>query len=96
VDWHLNVADVYDLVDAPKYMLKLRWTDHMTVSDMAATLPGAELFLMGYWWCWETKKALYQDYSAAFFDAYLKGDSGPLDSLTRFPHFLVRLLEYED
>jgi predicted dienelactone hydrolase len=90
VDWDQNVAQVYDRLSAPRYALKLKKVDHMTVSDVTYSVPGAALFLRGFW-NYKAKKEIYERYSEAFFNAYLKDDPEALRYIQNSHHKLVEL-----
>ena len=74
VPWE-PVFRLYEAAPAPKYAIRVRKSDHMTISDQTLSaswvvkpaLPG---FRFGY----DQKAQAYKDYSVAFFDLYLKGD----------------------
>ena len=69
------IRALYDHAPPPKYLIRLKNTDHLTVYDGGGPFrnPVVRLFLPGYRSCYEDKVQAYKDYSAAFFDVYLKG-----------------------
>jgi predicted dienelactone hydrolase len=81
VPW-MPIRSLYDNAPPPKYLVRIKGADHLTVSDLfreiipfSRLLPG---FLSGY----EKKAQAYKDYSVAFFNLFLKGDdkmAGVLD-----------------
>jgi predicted dienelactone hydrolase len=80
VNLQVNVINVYDLLAAPRFRLKVFNVDHMTVSDlMFYSLKTAPLS-RGYW-LYDWKKQFYQEYSQGFFNAYLRSDFFKLDQL---------------
>ncbi len=87
----INSTSVYNNVESDsKYMLELSGVDHMTVSDKMSEVPGAKALLPGYWF-YGVKKEIYEDWSVAFFDAYLKGDYSRLESEINSENCLVEL-----
>jgi predicted dienelactone hydrolase len=67
---------LYDHAPAPKYLVRLRKTDHMTISDMGVLLsnPIARLSFPGFRFHYRDKAQAYKDYSVGFFDVFLKGE----------------------
>ena len=78
----MPIRSLYDNAPPPKYLVRIKGADHLTVADIfykiipfSRLLPG---FLSGY----EKKAQAYKDYSVAFFNLFLKGDdkmAGVLD-----------------
>jgi predicted dienelactone hydrolase len=78
----MPIRSLYDNAPPPKYLVRIKGADHLTVADIfykiipfSKLLPG---FLSGY----EEKAQAYKDYSVAFFNLFLKGDdkmAGVLD-----------------
>jgi len=67
---------IYDNAPPPKYLIRLRKTDHMTAADATLNLSVARLVLPGFRSHFPDKAQAYKQYSAAFFDRYLKGAAG--------------------
>lgn len=67
---------IYENAPAPKYAVRLKKTDHMTISDMtlAANPTIVKLALTGFRSGYREKAQAYKDYSVAFFNLYLKGE----------------------
>ena len=59
---------------SPKYVIRLRETDHMTIADFLATRAMTRPLYPGYRFNFEEKAQAYKDYSVAFFDRHLKGE----------------------
>ena len=57
----------------PKYVIRLRKTDHMTIADFLRTRAVTRPVYPGYRFNFEEKAQAYKDYSVAFFDLPLKG-----------------------
>jgi len=74
---------IYQNAPPPKYAVRLKKTDHMTISDMtlAANPTIVKLALTGFRSGYKQKAQAYKDYSVAFFDLYLKGDSSRAKTL---------------
>jgi predicted dienelactone hydrolase len=91
VPWE-PIQAFYDNAPAPKYAVRLKKTDHMTVSDMTlAASPIVKPVLPGFRFGYKQKAQAYKDYSVAFFDLYLKGDdsraavlNGPTNKFVEF------------
>ena len=66
---------LYDHAPAPKYLIRLRKTDHMTITDMGALLsnPVVRVSFPGFRFHYRDKAQAYKDYSVGFFDVFLKG-----------------------
>ena len=73
VDFWTNLQLPYNLTVQPKYLLVFQNVGHMTISDLIYYRPGAPL--LKQFWCYGRKKALYQDWSLAFFRKYLENDN---------------------
>jgi len=74
------VQTIYDHAPRPKYLIRLRQTDHMTAADSTLNLSLARLFLPGFRTHFADKAQAYQEYSAAFFNLHLKGEA-PKDNV---------------
>ena len=85
------IQEIYDHAPAPKYALRLKKTDHMTIADMALNVPGARLVLPGFRSHFAEKAAAYKDYSVAFFNMYLKGDNSGEATLTKPENKFIEL-----
>ena len=59
---------------SPKYVIRLRETDHMTIADFLVTRAVTRPLYPGYRFNFEEKAQAYKDYSVAFFDLHLKGE----------------------
>ncbi len=68
------IQTIYDNAPAPKYLIVLKKTDHMTAADSTAAITLARLTLPGFRSHFDDKAEAYKEYSVAFFDVYLKGD----------------------
>jgi predicted dienelactone hydrolase len=75
---------IFQNAPPPKYVVRLKQTDHMTISDMtlAANPALVKLFLAGFRSGYPEKAQAYKDYSVAFFNKYLKGDESKSKVLT--------------
>ncbi len=83
VPWE-PIQAIYDNAPPPKYAIRLDKTDHMTISDM--TLAASflvKMFLPGFRSGYKKKAQAYKDYSAVFFETYLKGDDSRAGELER-------------
>jgi predicted dienelactone hydrolase len=79
------IQTLYDNAPSPKYAVRLKDTDHMTVADQTmAASPLVKLVLPGFRSHYQEKAQAYKDCSAAFFNLYLKGDHG-LDGVLKAP-----------
>ncbi len=67
---------LYDHAPAPKYLIRLKKTDHMTVSDlgMFRSNPLVRLSLPGFRFHYRDKAQAYKDYSVGFFDLFLRSE----------------------
>jgi len=81
----------YQNAPAPKYVIRLKKTDHMTITDTTLNVTGASLFLPGFRSHFAEKAQAYQDYSVAFFNQYLKGDTSGEAVLTKPENKFVEL-----
>ncbi len=95
VDWDQNVAKVYERLSPPKYAIKLYKVDHMTVSDVTRSVPVSTIVLPGFR-KYRTKKDIYERYSEAFFNAYLKGNEEALAYIQESHDKLVELQKEVD
>lgn len=73
VPWD-RIWTFYTNAPPPKYVIRLKQTDHMTISDSALNIIAARFVLPGFRSHFEAKAQAYKDYSVVFFDLYLKGD----------------------
>lgn len=79
------IQTLYDNAPPPKYAIRLKDTDHMTISDQTmAASPLVKLVLPGFRSHFEEKARAYKDYSVAFFNFYLKDDHG-MDGVLKAP-----------
>lgn len=74
VPWE-PIKQLYDNAPAPKYLIRLKDTDHMTIADFLRVRKITTPIYPGYRFNFEDKAQAYMDYSIAFFDLYLKGDN---------------------
>jgi predicted dienelactone hydrolase len=81
----------YDEMAVPKYLLHLKGVDHMTIADMAYRIVAARFVLPGFRTDYPVKKEIYEKFSVAFFDGYLKGDRKALDYIRQPNYELVEL-----
>ena len=83
VPWE-PVWTIFQNAPPPKYLIRLKHTDHMTISDMTLSINPAlvKLFLGGFRSGYKEKAQAYKDYSVAFFNKYLKGDNSKSKVLT--------------
>lgn len=74
----------YTNAPVPKYLIRVKKSDHMTISDKTLTMgPIIRPFLPGYRSHFKDKAEVYKDYSVAFFDLYLKGDDERAEILNK-------------
>jgi len=85
----------YEHAPAPKYVLRLKKTDHMTIADMTLNVSAAGWVLPGFRSHFAEKAQAYQDYSVAFFNKYLKGDNSGEAVLTKPENKFVELWHQE-
>lgn len=78
---------------SPKYVLRLRKTDHMTIADFLRTRAVTRPFYPGYRFDFEEKAQAYKDYSVAFFDLHLKGKETVRAKLEKPTNRFVELWE---
>jgi predicted dienelactone hydrolase len=72
----------YQNAPPPRYVIRLKKTDHMTVADQTLSATSlVRLFLPGFRFHFRDKAHAYKDYSVAFFDLYLKGDDSKAATL---------------
>jgi predicted dienelactone hydrolase len=70
------IADLYQHAPPPKFAIRLKHTDHMTIADFTLTMsPLVKWGLPGFRSHYREKAQAYKDYSVAFFNLYLKHDS---------------------
>ncbi len=78
--WEATVyrqKEVYDSAPSPKYMVIIKDTDHFVICDMLLGSPYTRRAPLPRFRAHFREKAqAYKDYSAAFFDLYLRGDDG--------------------
>jgi predicted dienelactone hydrolase len=75
---------LYDNAPPPKYLIRLKNTDHMTVADATlGRLSISRFILPGFRSHYKDKAQAYKDYSVAFFDLYVKGDDSKSDILDK-------------
>ncbi len=86
----------YQNAPAPKYVIKLNKTDHMTITDTSLAMSLVVKFVLpGFRTGFKKKAQAYKDYSVAFFDMYLKGDDHMAETLHSPSNKFVELW-YED
>jgi len=85
------IQKAYDELAGPKYVLELKAVDHMTVTDVAYEIGIARIVLPGFRSQYKMKKEIYENFSARFFDAYLRGDPAGLEYIQQARYPLVRL-----
>lgn len=68
---------IYQNTPPPKYLVRLKDTDHMTVADVTLHENIIKLFLPGFRSHFEDKTQVYKNLSVAFFDLYLKNPGPP-------------------
>jgi predicted dienelactone hydrolase len=85
------IQKAYDELSPPKYLLHLKGVDHMTITDVAYKMWYTRLFLPGFRSRFSMKKAIYQEFSANFFNAYLKGDQAGVEYINQKHYPLVEL-----
>jgi len=85
------IQKAYDELSPPKYLLHLKGVDHMTITDVAYRMWYARLFLPGFRSRFHMKKAVYENFSANFFNAYLKGDQAGMEYISQKHYPLVEL-----
>jgi predicted dienelactone hydrolase len=80
-----SAMTIYDNAPPPKYAVRLKKTDHMTISDLTLAMNPAllKLVLAGFRSGYPEKAQAYKDYSVAFFNLYLKGDSSKAETLRK-------------
>lgn len=71
------IWNIYQNAPAPKYLVRLQGTDHMTVADFARGVSVAKYVLPGFRSHYADKAQAYQDYSVGFFNLYLQPGPGP-------------------
>ena len=69
-----DLLDTYNHLPAPRYLLLVRGADHRLVEDLFAARPWYRPFYRSAWFHYQEKQEIYMNYSANFFNAYLKGD----------------------
>jgi len=87
------VKTFYDNAPGPKYLIVLKNTDHMTIADMTLNVPLAKAALPGFRRGYREKAQAYKDYSAEFFDLYLKGCRSGKGIVTRQNRFVQLWME---
>jgi len=84
---------LYENAPSPKYVIRLRQTDHMTITDFLRTRGVTKPLYPGYRFNFEDKAQAYKDYSVAFFDLHVKGDETGREMLTKPSNRFVELWE---
>ena len=92
VPWE-PIYTFFENAPTPKYLVRLKKTDHATILDGLKALhnPMVRLLLAGYRFHYEEKAQAYKDYSVAFFDLYLKGKRGEASILEEPSNRFVEL-----
>lgn len=67
---------IYDNAPPPKYLVRLKNTDHMTAVDSTLAIPLAKIALPGFRFRFKEKANAYKRLSVFFFDRHLKGMEG--------------------
>lgn len=75
-----DIQRSYNEFSGPKYLIKLKNVKHTTMVDLRRH--SIKLF----WDLTEERESAYENFSKAFFDAYLKGDKKSLDYIKE-PHY---------
>ncbi len=91
VPWE-RIRTFYQNAPAPKYLIRLRKTDHLTISDL--TLSSSfltRLLLPGFRDHYREKAQAAKDYSVAFFNKYLKADNSQSQVLEKASNPVVEL-----
>ncbi len=70
---------IYDHAPAPKYLIVLKDTDHMTAADATLAVSVSKFVLPGFRSHFLEKAQAYDAYSVGFFDQYLKGKAPAID-----------------
>ncbi|UCD85565.1 MAG: hypothetical protein JSU92_05080, partial [Deltaproteobacteria bacterium] len=73
VPWE-SIWTLYTNAPPPKYAIRLKESDHMTVADLTLGVSLSKYFFPGFRSNFGAKAQAYKDYSVAFFDLYIKGD----------------------
>jgi len=95
VPWE-PIWKIYTNAPAPKYTIRLKKTDHMTIADTARNVFLTRLFLPGFRSHFKDKAQAYKDYSVTFFNLYLKGDNSRAAILKKPSNRFVELWEKVD
>lgn len=74
-----DIRDTYDHLPPPRYEIIVKGVDHMTIADMLHHNPAAPLLTPTVIFNYSEKLELYMNYSAAFFNAFLRGDKKALE-----------------
>jgi hypothetical protein len=94
------IWEVYDHASGPKYLVEILDTDHFVVTDNVETLPAnAKKMIPGpqsNHTHFAEKARAYKDYSAAFFNLYLKGDKTGIELLHEPNQRFVKHLWYQE
>ncbi len=90
VEWE-PIWTIYTHAPPPKYVIKLKKTDHMTIADFIVTRRITRLLYPGFRFSFKKKAQAYKDYSVAFFDLYLKGDNARAEILESASNRFVEL-----
>jgi hypothetical protein len=101
--WEASFAPIWEVSDnasGPKYLVEIRDCDHFVVTDMIETLPeGVKKMIPGpksNHTHFAGKARAYKDYSATFFNLYLKGDKKEIEILHEPNQRFVKRLWYQE
>jgi len=86
VDFAKNGYEAVKAMNSPTYLIAWRDIGHMTVSDVAYARPGAPW--LRQFWCYDSKKALYQSWTLGFFQKYLENNEALFWQNLTQPHRL--------
>jgi len=73
VPWQ-PLQTIYDNAPPPKYLVRLKNTDHMTAVDSTLAIPLARIALPGFRFHFKEKAKAYNALAVYFFDRHLKGE----------------------
>lgn len=91
-----NMRLLYENAGGPAYFVLIRQTDHFVINDAILAMPRARyLFRPVFQRHFPEKARAYKDYSAAFFNLYLKGDDAKAGILQAPNQAYVKQLWYE-
>lgn len=77
------VKEIYDSAHPPKYLVRLKKTDHMTAVDSTMAIVLARIALPGFRLHFNDKAQAYKQLSTAFFNRYLKDDDTLREALSQ-------------